>query len=190
MYLVLVADLLTDECHLRNTPIISDQQANSKEHIMRRVSFSQISIRSFDLCIGDSPAVLTGVPISLDWTFTESPPLSVDDFEDNRSQVRRSRQELKMSVQHRHRKLVYDFGVPEEAVNQRVAQRSIFPRNPERLKVFASQVSATQNMTIQREMQFDDHHCMDKSRLVSPRTKAPSMLSKIPVMMCSIPNAA
>jgi len=157
---------------------------------MSRVSFSQISIRSFDLCIGDSPAVLTGVPISLDWTFTESPPLSVDDFEDSRSHLRRSKQELKMSVQHRHHKLVYDFGVAEAAVNQRMVQRTVFPSNPDRIKVFQARVSATPNVNIQRERQFDDHHHNDKSRLVSSRRKIPSMLSKIPAMMCSVPNAA
>jgi hypothetical protein len=157
---------------------------------IRRVSFSQISIRSFDLCIGDSPTVLTGVPISLDWTFTESPPLSVDEFEGVRYHLRRSKQELKMSAQDRRRKLVFDFGIPEETINQRVVHRSVFPRNPDRRKVVPSRISSSYNVNNQEERQFDDLRYNDKSIVVSSRTEIPALLSKVPPRMCSIPKAA
>ena len=91
------------------------------------VSFTDISVRTFDLCIGVSPAVKLGVPITLDWTFTESPPVNIDEFESFRPQPRRTKEEMKMSAEVRHRKLVEDFGVPPSHI-QRVLRRSVAPR--------------------------------------------------------------
>jgi hypothetical protein len=159
----------------------------------KKVSFSQISIRSFDLCIGDSPAVLTGVPISLDWTFIESPSLSIEEFEGTRSHVRRSKQELKMSAVERRRRLIEGFGFPEKALNQ----RAVFPRNPHRIlnnanstNVFPTRGSAWHTVYHQNERKFDGFQNQEKSLLESSSTKLPPMLSTVPPRMCSIPKAA
>ena len=163
----------------------------------KKVSFSQISIRSFDLCIGDSPAVLTGVPISLDWTFIESPSLSIEEFEGTRSHVRRSKQELKMSAVERRRKLIEGFGFSEKALNQRAVQRAIIPKNPNRLlnnasstTAFPTRVSQWHTVYHQNERKFDGFQNQEKSLLESSSTKLPPMLSTVPPRMCSIPKAA
>ena len=93
----------------------------------KMVSFTEISIRTFDLCMGDSPAVSMGVPLSLDWTFTESPPVSINEFESSRPQPRRTKEQMKIPAEIRHRKLVEDFGIPLSQIH-RTMRRSVVPR--------------------------------------------------------------
>lgn len=48
----------------------------------RQVVFGDISIRRYDVTLGDNPSVTKGVPLSLDWTFVQQPTIALDDYED------------------------------------------------------------------------------------------------------------
>jgi hypothetical protein len=75
----------------------------------KRVCFSEISIRTFNVCIGDSPSVSSGVPLTLDWSYCELPDITVDEFEGLRPE-RRTNDELKLSPEDRL-KILLEFGV-------------------------------------------------------------------------------
>lgn len=46
------------------------------------VRFSTVTIRNYDITLGDNPAVTAGPPIQLDWKYEQLPlPLSIDEFE-------------------------------------------------------------------------------------------------------------
>ncbi|KAL3906072.1 MAG: hypothetical protein SGARI_004168 [Bacillariaceae sp.] len=47
----------------------------------KRVRFGFVTIRNYDVTMGDNPAVTCGPPISLNWTFDQIPALPVRDFE-------------------------------------------------------------------------------------------------------------
>ena len=103
---------------------------NAREN---KVSFTDVTTRTFDLCIGDSPSVTRGVPVALAWTYTESPPLSLNEFESVRSHPRRTKDQMKMSAEVRNRKLVEDFGVPASQIQRKlsrsVVSRGVYPSN-------------------------------------------------------------
>lgn len=150
-----------------------------------KVSFTEVSTRTFDLCIGDSPSVMEGVPVALAWTYTESPPVSLDEFESVRSHPRRTKEQMKMSAEARHRKLVEDFGVPISDI-QRKLSRSVVPRGRYRsncsinVKLVASRTS--------RSGGFHQH--MKDSLQVSPSSiTRPLVLSSLSRRI-SISNAA
>ena len=109
---------------IQNTTSMTDARSNN-------VLFSEVSIRSYDLCIGDSPCVLVGAAISLDWTYRESSPVSVNEFEFFRAPRRRQTDELRMSAQDRHRKLVSDFGFSATEIRQAVT-RTVLHRGGKR----------------------------------------------------------
>ncbi|KAL3905245.1 MAG: hypothetical protein SGILL_009754, partial [Bacillariaceae sp.] len=47
----------------------------------KQVRFSYVTIRNYDMTLGDNPSVTAGPPIQLDWVYEEISPLPVRDFE-------------------------------------------------------------------------------------------------------------
>mmetsp|Transcript_30199 Transcript_30199/g.36741 ORF Transcript_30199/g.36741 Transcript_30199/m.36741 type:complete len:176 (+) Transcript_30199:170-697(+) len=52
------------------------------------VSFSDIHIREYDICLGDNPSCTCGPPISLSWTYKNTIIISIDDYEMRREKRR------------------------------------------------------------------------------------------------------
>jgi hypothetical protein len=48
----------------------------------KHVRFSYVTIRNYDITMGDNPAVTAGPPIQLDWVYEEIPVLPVREFEE------------------------------------------------------------------------------------------------------------
>lgn len=46
-----------------------------------KVTFSQVKVRHYGLCVGDNPAVSLGVPITMDWTIVSEETTSVDSYD-------------------------------------------------------------------------------------------------------------
>ena len=86
----------------------------------KHVSFSTVAVRNHDITIGDSPSVSSGIPISLDWTFVEDAPSSVDDYEINRLGHRR--RYFALSAEQRRRKLIECFNIDGNRIDS-FAQR-------------------------------------------------------------------
>jgi hypothetical protein len=47
----------------------------------KRVRFGFVTIRNYDITMGDNPSVTSGPPVSLNWSYDQIPALSVCDFE-------------------------------------------------------------------------------------------------------------
>ncbi|EJK63444.1 hypothetical protein THAOC_15893 [Thalassiosira oceanica] len=75
-----------------DTDISNSQYSNSSvisSASSRRVSFDSVHIRSYDRCVGDNPSCRHGVPLSLDWNYSESHEVyKLDDFEIERYPTR------------------------------------------------------------------------------------------------------
>lgn len=82
----------------------------------RRVSFENVEFRCFEQCAGDNPAVSIGTPISLDWSFEDMQPISLDDYEAARADRRKPRQ-LMLNYFQRRTLLGYWYGYSEEDIN-------------------------------------------------------------------------
>lgn len=96
----------TSECVEESSPI----KAGKK----RSVSFTSVSIRSYEQTMGDNPSVSYGPPISLDWDYEQHDALDIDEFESERVFVRRSMRQLAMNYYRRKSLLTRDYGFTEE----------------------------------------------------------------------------
>ena len=82
-------------------------QHKKKKHDQprRRTSFTTISVREYEQCLGDCPATQEGAPISLSWAYEERKSISLDEYEEARK-PRRGRSELVLGVMERRQKLL------------------------------------------------------------------------------------
>ncbi len=78
---------------------------SSQSQVRRRTSFTTISVREYEQCLGDCPATQEGAPISLSWNYKEKESMSLDDYEETRK-PRRRRSELVLGVMERRQKLI------------------------------------------------------------------------------------
>ena len=77
------------------------------------VSFAEVRIRSYDQTVGDNPSVSYGPPITLDWSYEEMEPISIDSYEDARGK-RRTLREMILSYYHRRNVLSWQYGISDE----------------------------------------------------------------------------
>ena len=91
------------------------------EPTRKSVSFGGLHVRTYSLTIGDHPCCKQGLPLSLDWSFSEEGSLSIEQYENSRS-PRRSREELKISPEDRSELLSEDG---TSATELRRAQRKL-----------------------------------------------------------------
>ena len=87
-----------------------------KKSVSKSVSFSTVMIRNFDLTIGVSPRATVGIPLSLDWTFVEDLPISLEDYELNRPPRRFN---FLLTAAQRQHKLTHMFGIDVKTVHRR-----------------------------------------------------------------------
>mmetsp|Transcript_19593 Transcript_19593/g.27196 ORF Transcript_19593/g.27196 Transcript_19593/m.27196 type:complete len:319 (-) Transcript_19593:1918-2874(-) len=81
-----------------------------------KVNFQDVTIREYDLTLGDNPSVSCGPPISLDWTYSENDSLCLNAYEGNRPQRRTSRQ---LCVNYYQRmNILSNLGHTEEEIKQ------------------------------------------------------------------------
>ena len=73
----------------------------------KRVSFSTVAIRNYDITVGDSPSVSSGIPLTLDWKFVEETVVSLNEYESNRSR----RCTFQLSAEQRQHKNIECFGI-------------------------------------------------------------------------------
>ena len=60
----------------------------------RRVAFCSVEFREYSMTLGDHPDCTNGPPLTLDWSYTQKAPLSVDEVEAKRGGRRRRLQAL------------------------------------------------------------------------------------------------
>lgn len=93
-----------------------NSQARTDSGVSNSVKFEAVNIREFRMTLGDHPSACSGPPVRLDWDSTSEPCiLELEQYEKER-QPRRSRRQLKLSLQQRHNILVKERGFSFEEV--------------------------------------------------------------------------
>jgi len=88
------------------------------------ISFGKIQIRQYERIPGDNPSICFGVPLTIGWAFNEEGvPISVEEYESQRSSEPKKRDEMYVSLRERERILTEDWGINRSAV--RAAERSV-----------------------------------------------------------------
>ena len=88
------------------------------------VSFGKIQIRQYERIPGDNPSICFGVPLAIGWAFNEEGvPISVEEYESQRSSEPKKRDEMYVSLRERERILTEDWGISRSAV--RAAEKSV-----------------------------------------------------------------
>lgn len=87
------------------TGILQHTKKKHHDQPRRRTSFTTISVREYEQCLGDCPATQEGAPISLSWAYEERKSISLDEYEEARK-PRRGRSELVLGVMERRQKLL------------------------------------------------------------------------------------
>jgi hypothetical protein len=67
----------------------------------KRVSFSSLEIRNYDIVIGDHPCCMMGCPISLGWDYSPAKRHLLDQYEAGRQGMRRNRSQLRLTCDER-----------------------------------------------------------------------------------------
>jgi hypothetical protein len=97
--------------------VVKKEEKNSSKSI----SFGDVQIREFNRIVGDHPDVKVGPPVSLSWEYGEQPAVSVDEYEAERSMLRKGVR--RMSSITRKNMLHNVFGISEEEI--RSAEKEI-----------------------------------------------------------------
>jgi hypothetical protein len=106
----------------------TDTKKSGKINAMtKRVSFSTVSIRNYDITVGDSPSVSSGIPLTLDWLFVEEAAMSLNEYESNR----RCRFTFLLSAEQRQQKLTECFGIDIKHVSRSSRRRRAIRRSNE-----------------------------------------------------------
>jgi hypothetical protein len=74
-----------------DTDITGDDHSSSfMDKSQKSVTFADVKVREYPICLGDNPGVMVGAPLSLSWEFQYEGQLSLDDYETSRPDRRRS----------------------------------------------------------------------------------------------------
>jgi len=96
-------------------PLVDDTSTSNHS-----VSFVSVEIRNYDRCAGDHPCCRSGVPLSLDWSYSRSSPRLLDEYELDRS---RHRNHLDLSVNKYQRRNILEFEWGVQGEEMKAARR-------------------------------------------------------------------
>ena len=84
----------------------------------RSVQFKDVNIREFQMTLGNHPSASSGPPVMLDWDTRPDPKVMELETYERARQPRRSRRQLRLSLQQRHVILYKDRGFSFEEVKE------------------------------------------------------------------------
>jgi hypothetical protein len=84
------------------------------------VSFDQVEIREYALCLGNNPATTHGPPLSIDWDYNEAGTFGLEEYETTRP-PRRITQGMKVPGVVREEMLLDQTDVTKEQINATIA---------------------------------------------------------------------
>jgi len=89
------------------------------------VSFQSVDVREYDRTLGDNPSCMSGPPISLDWSYSETTAVCINEYEDKRTPKRI----LRMSKVKRENMLKSKLGYSEEEIETAKKEKKKLQRN-------------------------------------------------------------
>mmetsp|Transcript_43393 Transcript_43393/g.104874 ORF Transcript_43393/g.104874 Transcript_43393/m.104874 type:complete len:185 (-) Transcript_43393:75-629(-) len=78
----------------------SDEPTGNSSEKKSAVGFANIQIREYPIIVGDNPSIMTGTPITIDWTHVDEFDCSVDDYERTKPKSR-NMMELRLPARNR-----------------------------------------------------------------------------------------
>ena len=93
-----------------------DKQEDEDEEEEFKVSFSNVSVREYEIILGDNPSVSSGAPLSLGWKY--NPHEKVTSLDKVSSSLRRSGNELLLSDEQRHSLLSSNSSISLDDINE------------------------------------------------------------------------
>lgn len=88
--------------------------------VAAKVSFSTITVREYQMILGDNPASRAGPSISIDWDFSEIPTVQVDAFERLRKNARRSAARHMLRSKGNRERLAQRLGYSKQEISEHV----------------------------------------------------------------------
>jgi len=89
--------------------------ANMKR-VSSNVSFQTVNVREYDRTLGDNPSCMSGPPISLDWSYSQTTAVCINEYETNRPAKRGNSYPLRMNKFNREKMLKSNLGYSEEEI--------------------------------------------------------------------------
>jgi len=125
-----------------DTTTFMNARAVNKKQLRKAVTFDTVTIRTYDVTLGDHPSCSRGLPVSLDWSYEQRPPTSIDVFEYSRAPERRTKyMELLLSSQKR-KAILQKWGITPEEMNicRRQLRRVQWQRRKTRFVLWTRQI--------------------------------------------------
>jgi len=92
-----IAALSNHEQESSQTIVVKDRD----ERATKGISFGKVSIQEYPIIVGDNPACLKGVPLTIHWESIHSMEFDLGDFEQLRVEHRRTSKQLQLPASHR-----------------------------------------------------------------------------------------
>ena len=83
-----------------------------KNHL--HVRFNSIQIRNYNITLGDNPSCRQGPPVTLDWSYDEMEPISIDSYEEERENPPRKLYQMYMQSRQRANLLKISAGITDD----------------------------------------------------------------------------
>eukprot|EP01083_Nonionella_stella_P043619 117692_1 len=118
-----------EETSLRRRVSMSFDSNSSEDFDTSRslsVKFKDISIREYDVALGDNPSCRGGAPVSLGWKYAEvESSLCIEQFEQVRTNSRRSNAQLRMPASYRQSLLTEEWDVPVSSILRTIIDTNV-----------------------------------------------------------------
>jgi hypothetical protein len=156
------ASSLCDICRNEDDGFLSGDEKN---HHKKAVSFGEVTVREYEIIIGDHPNCRSGFPVSLGWDFTDRCDVSVDHFEECRCDQRRSKADLYKTPNDRRTMLQDGYSATElKQAERRLARYRAQVARAKTLKSLAkaralAAADSTEKMMILQEESNQVEHC-------------------------------
>lgn len=117
------------------------EEHSLKDDRLTRVGFTSVHIRLFDRIVGDHPDVRNGPPLGIGWDYVQGTPLDLDDYENDKSELLKSRNKPWM------------FGLRRLSSGRRSDMLKMFDITPEEIEKAEAEVRRVQKQRKQTNTQ-------------------------------------
>lgn len=146
----------------------------SKTKIKRNISFSSVEIRDYDRAVGDNPCVTSGVPLSLDWNYSEAAEHDLEEYENFKESIGGSRPRSGMQMpSHMRARVLQEFGATAVEIRKAskeaslvkkgrmktiVNKNDVIEKTKDKLKQFCARKNEESTEDRKQEMLWENAH--------------------------------